>query len=317
MLTVKEGFALYLSKRVMAESSAEIKERALRLFIEAVGDLPVKSVTYAEAEDYKVWLAKTKTMAAANIYLANLRPFFGWLKARGFIEQDPFASVQRYDVDVRRHEIFEPAEIERIMQVADLRWQAITLLGLCSLRRSETLNLTIDDLDFEKGFLRISTKSDTDKTWRWEIKNHRQAIVPMPESFELPDGAVNLHRILKDLIAELPFGQPYVCIQPDVYKRLLSLNEERKLAWKWRNCPWQNFTRDWLRLLKRAAVRRRRYHDLRGTMPSTMARRGVPLPEIQRLMRHKSIQTTSAYYIQVDEQNLIDKTAEIASTFCQ
>lgn len=315
MLTVSEGFALYLSKRALAESSVEVKTRAKRLFIEAIGDLPVKSVSFAEAEDYKMWLAKSRSVASANIYLANLKPYFGWLKMRGHIDQDPFATITLFETEHKRREVFGPAEIERILRVADLRWQMITLLGLCSLRRSEVLNLTVDDINWQGGYIRITPKADSQTTWQWAIKNHRAAIVPMPEIFTLPDMIVNLHNLLRELITELPIGQPYVCVQPETYERLLMMKSVGGLTWKWRNCPWQNFTRDWLRILKRAAVNRRCFKALRATMPTEMSQRGVPIKDVQQLLRHKSIQTTAEYYIATDERRLIQTTAEIASKF--
>jgi integrase len=327
MKMVREGFALYLTKRALAESSVEVKKRALELFIESAApavsvetnagvhrelDMPVESVGFCEVEDFKMWLAKTKSKASANIYLANLKPFFGWLEKRGIIKQDPFAAITFFETDSRRKEIFTPAEIERIMQVASLRWQVITLLGLCSLRRSEVLNLTKNDLNWQGGYLRITPKQQTANTWAWTIKNHRAAIVPMPEIFTLPDMIVNLHQRIRELIAETPYGQQYICVQPEVCSRMLKMQTEGKLCWHWRNCPWQNFTRDWLRLLKRAAVTPKRYHDLRATMPTTMAERGVPITDVQRLMRHKSVQTTARYYIATDESKLVKTTTDIA-----
>jgi len=314
-MTVKEAFALYVQKSALEESSVEIKKRALRLFVKSAGDLQIGKVGYAEAEDYRVWLVKNQTKESANIYLANFKPFFGWLAKRGYIERNPFATVKLFEADARRKEVFEPAEIERILRVADLRWQAITLLGLCSLRRSETLNLTINDLCFEKGYCRVEPKQESPTMWPWSIKNHRRAIVPMPEVFTLPDMVVNLHRVLRDLIADLPYGQPYLCVQPIVYGRMLAMKMAGGLSWRWRNCPWQNFTRDWLRLLRQASVRRKRYQDLRATLPTIMARRGVPITDTQRLLRHKSIQTTAQYYIKAEEQKLMVMTAGIAAKF--
>ncbi|MCJ7729842.1 MAG: tyrosine-type recombinase/integrase [Sedimentisphaerales bacterium] len=321
-LTVTNAFDLYLQKKLLADSSVEIKERALQKFIKVMGNMPVKSITYAEAEDFKTWLVKGNGLSkkSANIYLANTRPFFRWMAKRGYIDRDPFAGIDRFRTDKRRKEIFEPAEIEKILRVADLRWQAIVLLGLCTLRRTEVLNLTISDLCFKEGYIRIRPKTDAQNTWRWNAKNYQAQIVPMPKLIMLPGGAIYIHQILKNQIIALKSQyphQPYVCVLPETYNKIMAMQKEGCLAWEWRNCPWSNFTRDWRRILKKANVRFRRFHDLRATLPTVMARQGVPMPEVQRLMRHSSIQTTAEYYISVDEDKLVKKTAKIAAQFCK
>ncbi|MFH1370286.1 MAG: site-specific integrase [Planctomycetota bacterium] len=321
-LTVKNAFDLYLQRKLLADSSIELKERALRKFIEVMGDMPVKAITYTEAEDFKTWLVKDNGLSkkSANIYLANIRPFFHWMAKRSYIDRDPFAGIDRFRTDKRRKEVFEPVEIEKILRVADLRWQAIVLLGLCTLRRTEVLNLTISDLCFKEGYVRIRRKTDSQKTWRWDVKNYQQAVVPMPKMIMLPSGPIEIHQVLKNQVIALKSQyphQPYICVLPEIYNKIMAMQRDGRLAWTWRNCPWSNFTRDWRRLLKKANIRFLRFHDLRATLPTVMARQGVPMPEVQRLMRHSSINTTAEYYVSVDEDKLIKKTATIAAQFCK
>jgi integrase len=315
MLTLKQAFEIYLEKSSFAESSIEVKQRAFNLFTAMVGDLPIEEVTYGQAEDYKLELAKGRARKAANIYMANLKPFFVWLVRRGYLETNPFDELTLYPVSERNKEIFTPAEIERILRIADLRMQVITLLGLCSLRRAEVLNLTTADLNFAKGYLYIRPKADTATTWRWDIKNHQEAIVPLPEKFSLMDMTVNLHALIRQLSLEIPVFQPYLCIKPACYRYLIQLKDAGRLKWVLRNCPWQNFPRDWRHLLKRASVRSLRFQDLRVTFATTMVKNGLAITDTSKLMRHSSIQTTATYYVQVEEQKLFKRVSEIADKF--
>ena len=313
-LILSEAFRSYVKNSSLRESSVDIKQRAFGYFLELAGDIPIDKIGYATAEDYRNWLAEHKSRETANVYLANLKPFFGWLIKRGYMEQNPFAAIELYKTSEKRPEVFKPDEIERILRVADLRWQVITLLGLCSLRRGEVLNLTVADLCFEKNYLRIQPKTNTPETWAWEIKNHQQAIVPLPQKFTFPDMIVTPHNSIRQLISSNPVYQPYVCIQPEIYQQMMVMKTEGRLIWQWRNCPWSNFTRDWRSLLRRAMVRHRNFHSLRATFASAMVNNGLALTDTAKLMRHSSVQTTAKYYIAVDEEKLVNKAAEIAQT---
>lgn len=313
-LTLSEAFRSYIKNNSMAESSADIKRRAFGYFLDLAGDVPIDTIGYPAAEDFRNWLVEHRTKATANVYIANLKPFFNWLIKRGYLQQNPFAAIELFKVGGKRPEVFEPDEIERILRVADLRWQVITLLGLSSLRRGEILNLTIADLCFEKNYIRIQPKTNTPEIWAWEIKNHQQAIVPLPKKFVFPDMIVDPQNFIRQLTASLPGGQPYICVMPAVYRQLIALKAEGRLKYQLRNCPWTNFTRDWRSLLRRAAVRHKNFHALRATFATTMSNAGLALTDTAKLMRHSSTQTTARYYIAIDEAKLINRVAEISET---
>ena len=113
------------------------------------------------------------------------------------------------------------------------------------------------------------------------------------------------------LIDELPQGQPYVCLPPNWYQKNIELQKVGKMTFENRICPWGNFNRLFYGLLKRAKVQRKRFHDLRATFATTMAQH-LSLPEVQRLMRHSSPQTTVGY-IRIEERKLVAKTNNLAA----
>ena len=118
--------------------------------------------------------------------------------------------------------------------------------------------------------------------------------------------------LLLKLIESHP-GQPYVCVIPSFYQKLIRLKTEKgRLPWRIKNCPWGNFDRDFKSLLKRANVEPKRFHDLRGTYATQLIRNGCDLKEVQMSMRHININTTAQYYIFVEEQELVVKSAQIA-----
>ena len=284
-------FDLYLSRNIFAESTIQIKSRAIGWFVESFGDLAVGEVTLGQAEQYRKQIADRPGIKArtVNTYIRSLDPFFDWLCRLGEIRVNPFATLRTMPEDDYQMQPYTPVELASIIDVADDRWRAIVLLAACcSLRRSEILNLTAADIFFDKSFLWVRPKRDTQATWSWRIKNHRQAKIALPELIGFEDIQVNLHDILADLIDKAG-ARPYFLLRRRHYRRMLLLKKAGPIDWERRNCPWNNFTRDYKSLLKRSMVEPRRFHDLRGTYATAMINGGCRLKEVQVLMRHKII----------------------------
>lgn len=298
--SVTSLFGLYLDRSGLAESSVAIKKRVLKKFVANFGDMDVSNVNFGHVEDFKNIVKKGRSESSANMDLQNFKPFFSWLVKRGYIRMNPFAGLKLYNVPEKQRPIYTPEEIERILLVGGLRWNAAVLLALCSMRRSEVLNLVVRDIDFDNGRILVSPKKDTANTWRWDIKDYNQALVPMPEL--VAKYLIELMEPLKE--------QPYVILKKRHYERMLERKTEGKLTFENRNRPWLNFDRDFQHLLRRAKVEPKRYHDLRATFATNMA--GVlSLTDTQKLMRHSSPTTTAKYYIRIEEQKLVARASKI------
>lgn len=291
----------YKLRSHLRESSEEILDRAVRWFVELLGDVNPDVVTFGHVEDYKSWLAKGRSESSANTYLRIFKPFFSWMAKRRHIELDPFDGLRLYTVAEKKFEQYNPDEIHRIFKVANLRWQAIVCLALCSMRRAEILNLNIKDIDFEKDLILIKPKKDTEYTWRWDIKDHNEAYIGISDE---------VSRFLIMLAEQIQDGMPYVILKPKYFKRNMKLKKQKLLTTRLRNCPWGNFNRDFGTLLKRACVKKKRFHDLRGTFATDRYNEGYSLKELQYLLRHSSINTTANYIRNIEEQKLVAKSGQ-------
>lgn len=304
-LSVQACFDLYTRKNPdLAESSVALKERAVRFFCDLFGDMPAGQVTRGHAEDYKFQLVThDRTKSSANFYLANISPFFAWLLAERHIGRNPFAGIRRYRPERKARLIFTPEEVNRILTVADARWRVIVLLSAeHSLRRAEILNICRDDI--QGDWLHIQSKRKTKETWTWVIKNHAEALLPITPR-------------LKVAFSELRRepGQLYLIVKPVLCRKLLHLQAENSLNHEYRNCPYLNFTRDWLKLLKRASVTRKRFQDLRGTYATALFRGGMQEGEVCKMMRHSSVDTTHRFYLRYEQQELAEKSQKALNTF--
>jgi integrase len=303
-------FECYLSRARLVESSIAIKRTAMRYFCEVWGDMVPGAVNYGHIEDFAAWLGKGRSATSVGIYLANLRPVFSWAVKRGYLAANPM-ELKRPTVGRTRRPTFETPEIERLIRIASPLWQAYIGLGLCSMRRGEILNLNTVDVDFEKCWVQIRRKLCTPTTWAWDIKDHSEALVPMPVVMPIGDTILPLQQCLADRINEAG-GQPYLMLRASDYRAAMRRKTAGTLDYRRRNCPYIGFSRDFRSLQRRAGVEPKRFHDLRRTFATRMAGQ-LRIEETQRLMRHSSPQTTLKYYIEVDEGCNVRSAAKLLS----
>jgi len=157
-----------------------------------------------------------------------------------------------------------------------------------ALRRGEILNLTVDDVDFEKETVTVQAKQEPPHTWPWQVKDKDFRELPLVP--ELP-------RLLLGLQMELPEGQPYLLLKPERYQFLMSQKKAGKLDDVARRCPKNNFTRGWRSIFRRAGVSNAEFHDLRRTCITEWLMNGLRIHEVTALAGHGDIKTTMAYYI--------------------
>jgi len=82
-------------------------------------------------------------------------------------------------------------EFQRILNTATVPlWKARILLAkTVGLRRGEILNLTVNDVNFDKAKIIVPPKADSKHTWRWVVKDKERREFPV-----LPNG---LNRVIR------------------------------------------------------------------------------------------------------------------------
>lgn len=319
--SVSSRIVQYKARSDLRESSVEILDRAVEWFIEQIGDKDVSELAYSDIDDFKRWLLKPRvrplrpgcrwrtgprmyvpSRATANTYLSIFKPFFVWLRRRGYISQDPFDGIRLYVVPEKKFDVYQVDEVSRILRVANPLWRTIFCLALSGMRRAEILNLNVRDIDFEKNHILVTPKKDTADTWRWDIKDSNQRYIGVDEC------------IVRLLIGQCEALQgskmPYVCLKKSYWERNLRLRDAGELSHRLRNCPWGNFSADFKALLRRARVKSKRFHDVRSTFATERYNDDYGLKELQYLMGHSSIQTTARYVRNIEEQKLVAKSSQ-------
>jgi len=288
-------------------ATAELTKRVFSYARNVFGDMRITDFGHAQAEQFQSWAIESgRNPVSANIYIKTIRPIFRWAMRRDLIAKDPFGQLRLFRIPKKMIRIYEPFEFQAMLSSCPNKlWQARLLLAkTAGLRRSEVLNLTVNDVDFGRGILYVQTKKETHHTWRWMPKDKDLRELPLVE---------HLNNLLIKLQNELPEGQPYLMMTRNRYKRIMQLKARDRLSWRIRVCPDENWSKPFERILKRAEITGT-FHDLRRTCITEWLENGLQPHEVMRLAGHSSIDTTMRYYV-TTRRSLIDK-ARLASSEC-
>ena len=222
---------------------------------------------------------------------------------RGQLEENPFEGIPLMKTPQGSVRLLNSNEIDRLLRVGikNTIWKARILIAkTAGLRRGEILNLTTNDVDYDKSRIIVQPKSNSSETWRWVVKDKERRELPMIEE---------VAQLLARIQANLPDGQPYLLISPERYQHMIYLKRAGKLKDRVAKCPDNNFRRNWLHLCSKAKVEDSTFHDLRATCITEWLEQGVMPHEVQRLAGHSSIETTMRYYVGIRDE-MIDKARQ-------
>jgi integrase len=220
-------------------------------------------------------------------YIDSISTVYNWAVDSGILMENPFKKVKRVRYTERRKRPYENDELVKILGVCDDRWKLIIALTTVGLRRGEILNLTVKDVDFEQKAIEVRHKNDSHTTWKWDVKDREDRIVPMTDLIE---------GLLSRAVLNLPDKQPYLVIPTKRYKHIMHLRSTGKLNERTRNCPLNNFRRDFCEILKTASVENKTFHALRSTACVTMMENGLKPHEVAKVLGHSDTKTTFKHY---------------------
>lgn len=245
------------------------KHRVLKGLISDIGDQPLFSITPKQILTY---LNKAKSKTGFNRGRKELRAFFQWIGQFHHLLKNPVI-VKKLPRDRQPQRVPTDQEVTKLMLVAN-RWERNFVVAFLTTgaRKEEILRWTWEDIDFEQGRVRLVSR----KTRSGDTK---------ARYVEMND---TLRRVLEDQVGTR-----------------LGLSE---YVFQNRNRGFENYgsrfadRRHFIRkLCVRAGVEPFSYHALRRWFTSVLARRGTPLPALQRLLGHSRPSTTDRYVYSVSE----------------
>jgi len=283
----------YLRKKQRLKwNTVDSYSRAWNKLISAKGDMMVSDFDYNDAEDFEEYLFDEGLVpGAVKSNIKMVKVVMRWAWRRRYRQGDPFCGLSLPKVPQKEIRVYSDAELYAMLGCANLMWQArIVAAASAGLRRSEALNLKVNDVDFDRGEIKIQACKNSRETWPYCPKDYESRRLPLTEE---------LNRLLVMILTdEIPPGQPYLLITEKRYWWLQHLRSEGKMTPRMMVNPDENFSKPYKRILSRAKISDGTFHDLRRTAITNwfLPEAGLSPKEVQRLAGHSDIETTLKYY---------------------
>ncbi len=274
---IERDFANYLAQeRRLSQASLVNDLPVVRRFLEEhFGTRPVllKEIDYTDISRFVLQQANILSRGRAKLMVTALRSFFRFLHLRGDISTNLAAVVPKVASwrFATLPKWIPQEQIEHLLSSCDQSTTAgqrnytiLLLLARLGLRSGEVVNMTLDNIDWEAGEIRVGGKS------------HRQDRLPL-----LKDVGEALARYLRH-------GRP-CCSSRRVFVRM--------------KAPLRGFVNSSAiysmvrRAFDRAGIHPAQQgpHILRHSLATNMLRKGASLGEIGEILRHRDLSTTQIY----------------------
>lgn len=202
--------------------------------------------------------------------VSTLRSFFDYLLRTGIRNDDPVRLIETPRTDNPLPEVMELEEVEKLLNAIDLsnasglRDRALfELIYSCGLRVSEAVELSLGELHFDEGIIRVVGKGD------------KERLIPMGEEAE---------RWLKIYINDV---RPTMLKSGRLCEKIFINNRGTGLS---RKGMWKRF-----RQLADTVGLGAKIHTLRHSFATHMLRGGADLRSVQEMLGHSDISTTQIY----------------------
>lgn len=224
-------------------------------------DRPVHQLTRADAESYLAKRRGEVHARTANKELTTLRTVLSFAIKHGYLKTNPAAGVAKLRSSKKREIRFLSAqEIDRFLAECPSSLYPVFLVSFdTGVRKSELFNLRHEDVDLDRGLLRVQSRGD------FETKNYKSRTVPLTD---------RLVRCLRGLGGGDGLLFPSARAGGGAFSDLRA-----SLAV----------------IAERAGVASFTPHDCRHSYASALVREGLDLRSVQELLGHQSLASTLIY----------------------
>ncbi len=297
---------------------ASMKRERSRLTVnivnEPIGAYPLKRVT-PEAVEQRLRAMEHAGAASASVehVRRTLRRVFNCARKSKLWHANPAGDTPPRSMDSKRPPTtLAPGEVGRVIQAVAMPWKRdlIAIALGTAMRKGELLGLRKPSIDLERRTIVVSQSYERSST-----KGGHTDTIPFPEwlspflrhardasagvlVFPAPGGGMRSQHtdavaIIRTAMkaAGLVAAWDHVCRRKKCRKHGAPYAERHPERQEGLRCP-----RCGMRLWATAIPRPFRFHDLRHTAATLMIRAGGKPHEVQRILRHKSLDTTMRIY---------------------
>lgn len=239
-----------------------------------------KNITSSDVESYMISLETKQTKSGIQrtgddilqARWSSLNTFFEWLLQRGYIDKNPIKVINRPKNNTE-HKVsyLNKTEINRLFkaieknqnQVIATRDKTIISLALATaLRVSALVNINVNDIDFENGFINVIEK-------RQKIRS------------------INIGDNIKTMLAE------WIKVRNEEFK---NVNSQALFLSQKNNRLSGDAVGDMLtKYCSEAGIKRITPHKLRASAACALAKNNIPVKAIAKQLGHNNISTTMKY----------------------
>jgi integrase len=242
-----------------------IYNRSLRLFADAIGDIPLVDIMAHHFDHFKTSRITAIAPTTLNIELRTIKAAMGIAVRWNYILVNPFSKLQLVRVPETTPVYFTQNEIQSLLRVIKEPWlgDIVTFALMTGMRRGELINLKWNNVDMQRRIIQI----ESDSTYRTKLGRRRtiplndtamHVLVQRHENRTTPGDIVFSY-----LGESIPANWGTRLLKR--YIRKLGLNEKLN------------------------------FHSLRHSHCSWLVQQGVSLYEVQRLAGHSTAQVTQIY----------------------
>ena len=176
------------------ESTRRIAKTAMNDFIRTIGNIDFRSVTLAHGELYRqASLDRGKSNATVKKDLAAIKRLFTLAVNRKQLDENPLQHIAMPKLPKKKINIYTVAQCQRMLKAAQeytakwnpeksVKWDLMITVALATaMRRSELMNCTWADIDFDAQTIAVNLKENTKDTWEWCIKDGEHRTLPLTD----------------------------------------------------------------------------------------------------------------------------------------
>jgi len=305
------------------ESTQIVVKIAMSDFIRTIGNIDFRSVTLSHGELFlQTCLDKGNTKGTVAKKLRHIKRLFTLAVNRKQLDENPLQHIAMPKTSKKKINIYADIQCQRILKAAQeyatkwdpktsVKWDLMITVGLATgMRRAELLNCTWSDIDFDAQTIEVNSKENTKNTWEWRIKDTDHRTLPLTEE---------IVQMLVDHQAQQPEGYPYVFVPTERYdyiQNVLRPNSKWSLVDASAKVV-NNLRRQFLKILRKAGVKKGTIQDLRRTAITMWFINGMSEHDVMALAGHSSFATTHEFYLAVAD-DLVDRArVATAQGLCQ
>ncbi len=241
------------------------------------GNRKLKSITTEDVESFKAYLMEEAVSPnTAGKHLLTLKMVLKTAVMWRYIKENPAEYVKRPRQVKPEIDFFTPNEVSKLISATDERFKCLMMTACYSgLRQGELLGLMWGDIDFASNRIYVKRTLQQGKFYEPKSESSKR-LVTVPDS---------LVKALKDHQARQAVDLDYNELE------LVFPNEEGKPM------DGNNLVkRIFMSSIKRADLRRIRWHDLRHSYAAALISGGENPKFVQKQLGHSSIQVTMDIY---------------------